>query len=187
MDTQTLDQEFTKLQAEFQDVATTVQNLAAKLQAAEQAGDKNATEWLTDLKQVAQDIDDEQTQVKTLLLAVHGFIGEIANASAQQPAAAPATTPAGAPDENPLFAPGQDPFHEMDDSDPPASQQQQQQQQPQQQRHRGILGGLLGGMGGMGGGGMGGGGGYYGGGFGQAMEMGMAMDLGANLVNGIFR
>jgi hypothetical protein len=30
-------------------------------------------------------------------------------------------------------------------------------------------------------------GGYSGGGFGRAMEMGMAMNLGANLVNGIFR
>jgi hypothetical protein len=174
MDTQTLDQEFAKLQAEFQDVATTVQNLAAKLQAAEKAGDKNATEWLADLKQVAQDIDDEQTQVKTLLLAVHGFIGEIAKASAQTPAGASA-----APAEKPLFAPGQDPFHEMDDSEPQASQPQQSPQPPQ---HRGILGGLLGGMGS---GGMGGG--YYGGSFGQSMEMGMAMSLGANLVNSIFR
>ena len=116
-----------------------MQNLAAKLQAAEKAGDRNATEWLGDLKQVAQDIDDEQTQVKTLLLTVHGFIGEIAKASSQ-----PAPAPAAAPAENPLFTPGQDPFHEMDDSDPPTSQQQQSPQQ--QQRHRGILGGLLGGM-----------------------------------------
>jgi hypothetical protein len=175
MDTHTLDQEFTKLQAEFQDVATTVQNLAAKLQAAEQAGDKNAAEWLSDLKQVAQDVDDEQTQVKKLLLAVYGFIGEIADAAAQAPSAP-------APAEKPMFAPGQDPFHEMDDSEPQASQQQQTPQQPQ---HRGILGGLLGGMGGMGRGGMGGG--YYGGSFGQAMEAGMAMSLGADLVNSIFR
>jgi hypothetical protein len=177
MDTQTLDQEFAKLQAEFQDVATTVQSLAAKLQAAEKDGDKNATEWLADLKQVAQDIDDEQTQVKTLLLALHGFIAEIAKASAQ-----PSGAPAGAPAEKQLFAPGEDPFHEMDDSEPPTSQQQQTPQQP---HHRGFLGGLLGGVGSMGGGGMGGG--YYGGGFGQAMEMGMAMNLGANLVNSIFR
>ena len=47
-----------------------------------------------------------------------------------------------------------------------------------------------GGHGGMMGGGMMGGGmfgGYYGGGFGRAMEMGMAMNLGANLVSSIFR
>ncbi len=49
-------------------------------------------------------------------------------------------------------------------------------------------GGMMGG-GMMGGGMMGGGmmGGYYGGGFGRAMEMGMGMSLGANLLNSIFR
>jgi hypothetical protein len=158
MDTQTIDQEFEKLQTEFQDVAKTVQALAAKMQAAEKAGDSNATEWLADLKQVAQDIDDEQTQVKELLLAVHGFIGGIAQ---QNP---------------PLYAPG----HEPERGD-------EAQQQPEPQHH-GILGGVLGGMAGggmMGRGGMFGG--YYGGGFGQAMEMGMAMNLGASLVNSIFR
>ncbi len=160
MDTTTIDQEFEKLQAEFQDVAKTVEGLAAKMQAAEKSGDANAGAWLGDLKQVAQDIDDEQTQVKTLLLAIHGFIDEIA----KQPATE---------EKPPLYAPGHAP-----------SGDEAAQQQPQ---HHGGLGGMLGGM--MGGGMMGGGmfGGYYGGGFGRAMEMGMAMNLGANLVNSIFR
>ena len=158
MDTTTIDQEFAQLQAEFQDVAKTVQDLATKMQAAEKAGDTNATEWLTDLKQVAKDIDDEQTQVKTLLLAIHGFIDEMAQS---QPSAE---------DKPPLYAPG----HE-----PPADETAGQ---PPPQRH-GMLGGMLGG--GMMCGGMLGG--YYGGGFGRAMEMGMAMNLGANLVNSIFR
>ena len=78
MDTQTIDQEFDKLQGEFADVAKTVEALAEKLQAAEQAGDKNAAEWLGDLKQVAQDIDDEQTQAKVVLLALHSFIAGVA-------------------------------------------------------------------------------------------------------------
>jgi hypothetical protein len=159
MDATTIDQEFEQLQAEFQDVAKTVQGLAEKMQAAEKAGDPNATEWLGDLKRVAQDIDDEQTQVKKLLLAVHGFIGGVAQA---QQAPAPEDKP-------PLFAPG----HE------PAETEETQQAPPQ--RH-GMLGGMMGGM--LGGGMMGG---YYGGGFGRAMEMGMAMNLGANLVSGIFR
>lgn len=115
MDTQTIDQEFEKLQAEFQDVAKTVQGLAAKLQAAEKAGDANATEWLADLKQVAQDIDDEQTQVKALLLAVHGFIDGMAQTE----------------EKTPLYAPGREP-ESGDDA----------QQQPQ---HHGMLGGMLGG------------------------------------------
>jgi hypothetical protein len=167
MDTTTIDHEFEQLQAEFQDVAQTVQALATKMQEAEKAGDANATEWLNDLKQVAKDIDDEQTQVKTLLLAIHGFIDDMAQS--QQ-----ASTPSGAEEKPPLFAPGHEPPAEGTTQEP-ASQ------------HHGMLGGMLGGM--MGGGMMGGGmfGGYYGGGFGRAMEMGMAMNLGANLVNSIFR
>ena len=162
MDATTIDHEFEQLQAEFQDVATTVQGLAGKMQAAEKAGDTNATEWLADLKQVAQDIDDEQAQVKKLLLAIHEFVGNVAQA--HQASAAE--------DKPPLFAPGHEPAAE---------------DAPQQPQHHGILGGMLGG--GMLGGGMGGGmfGGYYGGGFGQAMAMGMAMNLGSNLVSGIFQ
>ena len=116
MDATTIDREFEQLQAEFQDVAKTVQGLAAKMQAAEKAGDANATEWLADLKQVAQDVDDEQAQVKTLLLAIHDFIGGVA---AQAPAAG---------NKPPLFAPGQEP-----------------QPEPEVQQHHGMLGGMLGG------------------------------------------
>jgi len=166
MNTTTIDQAFEQLQGEFQDVAKTVQDLATKLQAAEKAGDANATAWLGDLKHVAQDIDDEQKQVQALLLAIHGFIGSLAQT--QQ-----ASTSVAA-EEKPPLATGQ----ATAESDTPA------QAEPQ---HHGLLGGMLGGM--MGGGMMGGGmfGGYYGGGFGRAMEMGMAMNLGANLVSSIFR
>ena len=159
MDASTIDQEFEQLQAEFKDVATTVQQLAGKLQEAEQAGDAKATEWLADLKQVAQDIDEEQAQVQKLLLAIHDFVGNVAQTHAA----------AASEEKPPLFAPGHEP------------QFDEQAQQPQ--RQHGMLGGMLGG--GMLGGGMFGG--YYGGGFGRAMEMGMAMNLGANLVSSIFR
>ena len=150
MDTQTIDQEFEKLQAEFQDVAKTVQGLAAKMQAAEKAGDSNATEWLTDLKQVAQDIDDEQTQVKALLLAVHGFIDGMAQ-SGEKP---------------PLYAPGHAP-ESGDDA----------QEQPRPQHH-GMLGGMLGG-GMMGGGGMFGGyyGGGFGQAMEMGMAMNLGANL----------
>ena len=141
MATSTIDSEFDKLQADFQDVATTVQGLATKMQTAEKAGDVNATEWLADLKLIAQDIDDEQAQVKALLLAIHEFIGGVAQA---QPT--PAAT---AEDKPPLYASGHEPVEGGDSA-----------QEPMQQRH-GMLGGMLGGM--MGGGMMGGGmfGGYY--------------------------
>jgi hypothetical protein len=175
MDATTIDQEFAQLQAEFQDVAKTVASLATKMQAAEKDGDAHAADWLTDLKHVAQDIDDEQEQVKKLLLAVHDFVGKVAEAH---------QTAAGE-EKPPLFAPGHDP--DAEGTDP--------QQQQQSGQHHGVLSEVLGGLRGgpmMGGGmmgGMGGGmfGGYYGGGFGQAMAMGMAMNLGSNLVANIFR
>jgi hypothetical protein len=84
MDTQTIDQEYEKLQTEFGDVAKTVQGLAEKMQTAEKAGDTNATEWLADLKQIAQDISDEQSQANTLLQAIHGFVNDVAQAQAGQ-------------------------------------------------------------------------------------------------------
>jgi hypothetical protein len=157
MDTQTIDQEFEKLQGEFEDVAKTVQALATKMQAAEQAGDKNATEWLGDLKQVAQDIGDEQTQAKVLLLALHSFITGVAQgqeATADDSAKNP-----------PLYAPG----HEPPAQPPP---QTVYVQQPGM-----MMGGPVGGMFG----------GYLGGGFARSMEMGAAMGLGSSLISSIFR
>ena len=74
MDTATIDQAYGQLQAEFQDVAKSVQELAAKLQAAEQAGNSDAKEWLLDLKQIALDVKDEQVQVNEVLQATHGFV-----------------------------------------------------------------------------------------------------------------
>ena len=160
MDTQTIDQEYQKLQAEFQDVATTVKALADKLQTASKAGDANATAWLDDLELIAKDIDEEQTQAKVLLLSIHRFIAGAAQSSAGEVESA---------DNQPLYAPGHEP------------QQQQQQQQPQTVYVR---------QGGLFGGGMMGGpmmGGYMGGGFARSMEMGMGMSLGASLISSIFR
>jgi len=131
MDTQTIDQEYDKLNGEFEDVAKTVQALAAKLQAAEQAGDENAAGWLGDLKQIAQDISDEQTQAKVLLLALHSFIAGIAQG---QEAASESSA-----DHPPLFAPG----HEPAATPPPPQTVYVQQQQP-------MMGGMFGGY--MGGG-----------------------------------
>jgi len=125
MDTQTIDQEFQKLQVEFVEVAKSVQALAEKMQAAEKAGDTNATEWLADLKQVAQDIDDEQTQAQAVLLALHSFIAGVAQGEVT-----------GA-DKPPLFAPGHEP-----------AEQQQPQPGPIQQPAMGggsLLGGMFGG------------------------------------------
>src|SRR5260221_7279081 len=109
MDTETIDQEYGKLEGEFEDVAKTVQALAEKMQAAEKSGDASASEWLGDLKQIAQDISDEQTQAKVLLLAIHSFIKNAA--SEEKP---------------PLIAPG----HEQEVEGQQQPQQVVYQQQP---------------------------------------------------------
>jgi uncharacterized protein YhaN len=83
MDTSTIDQAYGQLQAEFQDVAKSVQALAEKLQTAAQGGDENAREWLLDLKQIALDVKDEQVQVNALLQAIHGYI-DASNQQVQQ-------------------------------------------------------------------------------------------------------
>jgi uncharacterized protein YoxC len=158
MDTETIDQEYEKLQTEFQDVAKTVQGLAEKMQAADKAGDSNATEWLADLKQIAEDIGAEQTQANALLQAIHGFISNVAQTQADASSQKP-----------PLFAPGHEP------------QEEQQQSQPRGGR---FGGGMLGG-GMLGGGPMMGG--YFGGGFARAMEMGAGIGLGQSLIGSIFR
>jgi hypothetical protein len=128
MDTDTIDQEYGKLEGEFEDVVKTVQALADKMQAAEKAGDANATEWIADLKLIVQDISDEQTQAKVLLLAIHAFIK---NAASEAPEQKP-----------PLLAPG-------------TQIEEPQQQQPVYQRGGMFGGGMMGG-GMMGGGMMGG-------------------------------
>jgi hypothetical protein len=74
MDIASIDQAYGQLQAEFQDVAKSVQELAGKLQAASAAGNSDAKEWLLDLKQIALDVKDEQVQVNELLQNIHGFV-----------------------------------------------------------------------------------------------------------------
>jgi hypothetical protein len=129
MDTETIDQEYGKLEGEFEDVAKSVQALAEKMQAAAKAGDANATEWIDDLKLIAQDISDEQTQANALLGAIHGFIKNAADAAAAE--------------KPPLYAPGHEP------------EEQPQPQQPAYQQRGMFGGGMMGG--GMMGGYMGGG------------------------------
>ena len=91
MDTSMIDQQYAQLQNEFNDVAQSVQGLAAKMQA---AGDDNAKEWLLDLKQIALDIKDEQMQVNALLQEIHGFVESAAQQMPMQQMQAPAGAPA---------------------------------------------------------------------------------------------
>jgi hypothetical protein len=85
MDSSNIDQAYGQLQTEFADVAKSIQTLAEKLNFATQGGDKNAREWLLDLKQVALDVKDEQIQINALLQQIHGFVDN-ANRQMQQQA-----------------------------------------------------------------------------------------------------
>lgn len=73
MDIATVDSQYQMLEQEMQQTAQTLQSLATKMQAADQAGDGNAKEWLLDLRNVALQVQQEQLQMQTLLQALHGF------------------------------------------------------------------------------------------------------------------
>jgi hypothetical protein len=88
MDVATIDNEYQQLQQEAQQVSSAVGDLASKLQAASQAGDANAKDWLLDLKSVALQIQAEQLQTQALLQALHDFAVTTMQAP-QAPAAAP--------------------------------------------------------------------------------------------------
>lgn len=74
MDIQTIDNQYGQLQSQAQQTVAELQALAQKLQTAAQAGDQNARDWFLDLKSIAIAVQAEQSQVATLLQALHGFV-----------------------------------------------------------------------------------------------------------------
>lgn len=74
MDIQTIDQNYEQLQQQSQQTVQAITALAQKLQAAANAGDQNAREWLLDLKGVTLGFQQEQNQVTLLLQSIHGFV-----------------------------------------------------------------------------------------------------------------
>ncbi|HUZ05059.1 MAG TPA: hypothetical protein VMU62_06860, partial [Acidobacteriaceae bacterium] len=83
MDIQTIDQQYSQLQAASQQVAEELKDLAGKLQAEQSNGNPNAREWLLDLKEVALAIQQQQQQMQNLLQAIHGFVANQNQAYAQ--------------------------------------------------------------------------------------------------------
>jgi uncharacterized protein YhaN len=73
MDPDTIDAEYSKLQEEVQQVGQAINALAQKMQAGLANGDANAQDWLNDLRTIAMEVQDEQSQVQNLLQAMHGF------------------------------------------------------------------------------------------------------------------
>jgi gamma-glutamyl:cysteine ligase YbdK (ATP-grasp superfamily) len=84
MDPQSIDQAYSELQQEFNEVASAIQGLAGKLTAAAAAGDPHAQEWLLDLKGLTLNIKSEQMQVQNLLAQIHSFVDSQHQQYAQQ-------------------------------------------------------------------------------------------------------
>jgi uncharacterized phage infection (PIP) family protein YhgE len=80
MDIATIDNQYAQLQSQAQQTVGELKDLAGKLQAAAQAGNMDAREWLLDLKSIALAIQAEQNQVSNLLQAVHNFAANQAQA-----------------------------------------------------------------------------------------------------------
>jgi hypothetical protein len=85
MDIQTIDSQYSQLQTQAGQTVQELKDLAQKLQAATQAGNQDAREWLLDLKSIALAIQAEQNQVSNLLQALHGFVENQAQAVQQLP------------------------------------------------------------------------------------------------------
>ena len=167
MDIQTIDSQYDQLQAQAQQTAGQLKALAQKLQAARDAGNQDAREWLLDLREVALAMQSEQNQVGALLQALHGFV---ANQSQQltAPAPGPMASPWGAAAPP---APQQ--------GYPPQGYPQQQGYPPPGYGQQPGFGGQAGGVGGMLGS-------FLNSGFGRAIEMGAGFGLGSDLINKIF-
>jgi hypothetical protein len=86
MDVATVDQEYQQLQQEANTLTKAIQDFATKLQTAGDAGDSQAKEWVLDLKGIALQIQQEQLQTQSLLVALHDFVN---NGLQQQPPVAP--------------------------------------------------------------------------------------------------
>jgi hypothetical protein len=89
MDIQTIDQQYQQLQNQAQGTVQEISALADKLQAAAQAGNQDAREWLLDLKSIVLAIRAEQTQVGLLLQAIHAFVANQTAAMQTSPMQSP--------------------------------------------------------------------------------------------------
>lgn len=87
MNTDTVDRQFSALQAQADHTASLLGALADKIAAAAAAGDGNAREWGLDLKEIALAVRDEQLTTTELLQAIHGLVD---NHVASEPALPPA-------------------------------------------------------------------------------------------------
>lgn len=174
MDIQTIDKQYDQLNAQSQQTVTQLKALAQKLQAAREAGNQDAREWLLDLREIAVAMQAEQNQVGGLLQALHDFV---AHHAAQEPAASvpqtqPVPTQPSAPPQ-PWGPPAGQPAYPPQGYPPqPGYPQQGYPQQGYPPSYPQQSGGLLGGI--------------MNSGFGRAIAMGAGFGIGDDLINSIF-
>jgi hypothetical protein len=162
MDVQTIDTAYGQLQSQSQQTVQELKDLAGKLQAASQAGNPDAREWLLDLRSIALAIQSEQNQVSNLLQALHGFVEN-------QHQALQVSVPQTVPQQNwqqAQPAPLPYPQQGYPQGNPPGGYPQGYQQGYPQQ------GGMLGGL--------------FNSGFGRAILTGAGFGIGDDLINKIF-
>jgi hypothetical protein len=73
VDPKMIDAQFQQLEAEAQQLEAAIQKFGHKLQAAAMNGDHGAKAWLSELRLIAMQVRQEQSQMHTLLQAMHGF------------------------------------------------------------------------------------------------------------------
>ena len=83
MDINTIDQNHNQLQQQSQQTVQLITALAQKMQTAAAEGDEKAREWLLDLKEITLGFRAEQNQVSLLLQAMHTFVANQPQQSAQ--------------------------------------------------------------------------------------------------------
>jgi hypothetical protein len=158
MDVQTIDAQYQQLQGISQQTIQELQGLASKMQAAVQAGDQQARDWLLDLRSIALSFKSEQDQMSNLLQALHGFV-------ANQPQYQPPM-----PQQQVWAQPPAQPVFQQPVVQQPVFQQPAYPQQPPAQA--GGVGGMLGG--------------FLNSSFGRAIETGAGFGIGDDLIKAIF-
>jgi hypothetical protein len=170
MDIQSIDNQYSQLQGQAQQTVGELQQLAQKLQAAVQAGNQDAREWLLDLKSIALAMQAEQNQVANLLGALHNFVGAQAQAVQQLPQSVPQSPWGGQPQMPQQAMPY--PPQGYPQQGYPQQQGNPQQGYPQQGFPQQGGGGLLGEL--------------LNSGFGRAIVTGAGFGIGDDLINKIF-
>lgn len=90
MDLMTIDQNYQQLQSQSQALAQSFQALAGKLGKEADGGNQQARAWLLDLREIAVNLRDHESQMASLLQSLHAYFSIAQNSSPGGPGAYPA-------------------------------------------------------------------------------------------------